>query len=177
MKNSYIIVLAIIALLALGGYFLMREAPQATPETPDQVDDSLEEATDAESEVSFSYPEQLPTQYMSVVDWPPRILKLAEAYSCTEAGEATARAGATEERTIEGTRYCVTLSSEGAAGSIYEQYAYVFEKDGQVLSMTFSIRLPQCGNYDETERLACEGERISFSIDELVHEIAQTIRL
>lgn len=133
------------------------------------------EVTSAESGIAFFYPEALPTFYIEAVDWPPSIQKLDTPYTCTEAGETTARAGRTEERTVNGTVYCITEESEGAAGSIYDQFAYIFEKDGAVYALSFTIRMVQCANFDESQQLACENERTGFNMDDLVDQIVGTI--
>ncbi|MDP3958403.1 MAG: hypothetical protein Q8Q36_03005 [bacterium] len=62
-----------------------------------------------------------------------------------------------------------------AAGSMYVQYAYAFEKNGETAIFTFSLRFPQCGNYDEPKRSECEGEREAFDIDGIVERMAATL--
>ncbi len=120
---------------------------------------------------------ELTTTYITAVDWPPALSAVEGEYSCTEAGEETARAGKTERRIINGQEYCRTVVTEGAAGSIYSQYAYVFERDGETFSMTFSTRAPQCGNYDEAQRLECEAELNSFDVDEIADQAAKALAM
>lgn len=115
------------------------------------------------------------TTYTKLLDWPPQVQVVDEMFSCTEAGASGERAGRTDRRTIDGREYCVTEIIEGAAGSIYTQFAYAFEKSGKTVILTFSIRHPQCGNYPDTERLACEQEVASFNADNLVGEIADEV--
>lgn len=133
--------------------------------------------TTEDSGAVFEYPAALPTFYTEAVDWPPSVQVLDEPYSCTEAGSITDRTGATAERTYDGTPYCVTEVVEGAAGSIYTQYAYLFAKEDKTIALTFSTRTVQCGNFDEVQRASCELERNTNDIDSIVHEIAQTLRL
>ncbi len=126
--------------------------------------------------ISFQYPENLPTTYIHAVDWPPQIQLSADtSFSCTEAGSEITRAGKTEKGIIQNNVYCITKESEGAAGSVYTQYAYVFPKNGHIYIFTFSIRLVQCDNYDEPQRTACKNERARFDMNELVNQIAQSI--
>jgi hypothetical protein len=107
--------------------------------------------------------------YISTVDWPPAVTIKNGSYTCTQAGDENARAGRTEERTIDGQKYCVTVVTEGAAGSIYNQYAYLTEAGNNQLKIsTFSIRLVQCGNYPEPKMTECQNERDSFNVDEYV---------
>lgn len=165
------ILLTILLVIALCGIALLL-APQ-----PQKINPAWETFSDPSVGVSFQYPKELSTHYIHAFDWPPKISIFKETYSCTEAGQATARAGRTEERTIRGNTYCVTELVEGAAGSTYTQYAYAFEKKDRVLILTFSLRAPQCGNYDDPKKTECENERKTFSIDSLVNEITQTVNL
>lgn len=114
---------------------------------------------------------KLNTIYIKPVDWPPQLRTVNQPYVCTVAGKETDRAGKTEKRTINGKEYCVTRVTEGAAGSIYAQYAYATRQGGQTLIATFSLKAVQCGNYPEPQRTACETERASFSPDLLVDKI------
>lgn len=132
-------------------------------------------STDQKSGLSFKYPEQLGTTYISTVDWPPQLQVESKAFTCTEAGTETDRAGKTEKRLVDSRTYCVTTESEGAAGSIYNQYAYVFAHDNQTAIVTFTLRFPQCANYDDPQRTACEQERTTFDLDSVVDKIAQTL--
>lgn len=121
-------------------------------------------------------PSELPTDYISAVDWPPTAQVLTEPFVCTEGGEEIAQGGKTEEMIIGGNSYCVTRGSEGAAGSVYTQYAYAFLKDGRKIIMTFTMRFVQCYNYDEPQKSACAAEQASFDINYLAHTIAQTAK-
>lgn len=125
---------------------------------------------------SFSYPEKLPYKYISEVDWPPQIQELNQVFSCNEGGSEIMTAGQTKKQTINGTEYCVTKESEGAAGSIYTQYAYAFPRNGKTDIITFSLRFVQCANYDDPNKTECENERSSFSIDGTVDGMAKSIK-
>jgi hypothetical protein len=124
----------------------------------------------------FEFPEQLSTEYIHPVDWPPTVRIVSESFVCTEAGTETARAGKTEMKTVNGYTFCKTTESEGVAGSIYTQYAYSFNsgransrgEKQETTIVTFSLRSVQCANYDEPKRTACETERATFDIDALI---------
>ena len=124
--------------------------------------------------ITFQAPSTLGTSYVSVVDWPPRVEIQEGPLSCTEAGEPTERAGKTELRNKHNHSYCVTERVEGAAGSIYTQYAYAFEEGSRVVILTFSTRKVQCANFGEDEMALCEAEQQSFSMDDLIDSIATT---
>ena len=140
--------------------------------------------TTTENGITFQYPETLLTTYINTQDWPPQVQVLNEPYTCTEAGSETARAGKTEKRLVDNREYCRTSIVEGAAGSIYTQYAYAFplhstgstQADRKTGIFTFTTRATQCGNYDEAERKACEDERETFDLDSVVDRMARSIK-
>ena len=135
--------------------------------------------TDQPSGVSFQYPKDFGTNlnpaYISTVDWPPKVQALDQSFSCLSAGNANNPAGRTELKNIGGRQFCVTEESEGAAGSIYAQYAYGFEKGSREIILTFSLRYVQCGNYPEPRMTECQTERNSFSPDGTLGKIADTL--
>lgn len=137
------------------------------------VPEDWKAVTDTATGITLRYPETIGTTYIHTVDWPPKIQVIDEAFSCTEAGQETERAGETTRAIINGREYCVTRIAEGAAGSIYTQYAYGTELQGEMLFLTFALRASQCGNYDEPQRSACETERTTFDVDALVAKITE----
>lgn len=124
-------------------------------------------STDVEQGVSFEYPHTITTEFVKTVDWPPQIEIADEAFTCTEAG--------TQSETINGNTYCVTKSSEGAAGSTYVTYAYAFPFGQKTATFTFTIRFPQCLNYDEPNATGCTLEQADFKPINQVDRMAQTI--
>lgn len=126
---------------------------------------------------SFQYPEKLADEYVSEIDWPPAAQVLNEAFTCTEGGVDTERAGLTEDRTINGHRYCVTRVSEGAAGSIYTQYAYAFAKGDKTVILTFTTRTVQCLNYDEPKQSECKTVQAALDVDGIADKMAQSVVL
>jgi hypothetical protein len=132
--------------------------------------------SETQGEVTFSYPPQLTTTYITALDWPPKVSELGVPFSCTEGGDSEAiPAGMTRKLLVNGHTYCVTREVGAAAGSRYTMYSYIFAKEGKVYAATFSTRAPECGNYDEPQKTACEAERNSFSIDALFDHIAGTV--
>jgi len=150
---------------------------------PEAHNNSWKTMVDEKTGISFQYPETLPTTYIHMQDWPPQLQVLNESFTCTEAGLETARAGKTEKRVLANRTYCRTSSTEGAAGSIYTQYAYAFplystdarQTDGKVAIFTFTTRTPQCDNYDDPQRTACKNEQKTFDLDSIVDRMAQSI--
>ena len=141
--------------------------------------------TDTKTGISFQYPETLPTEYIHVVDWPPQMAVINEPFVCTEGGSEIMTAGQTLKQVINGRNYCVTKESEGAAGSIYTQYAYAILADlnnlpqegNATVIFTFSLRMVQCANYDDPQKIACETERASFNIDPIVDQIVRSLKI
>ncbi len=178
------ILLVVVILLAVGAYLfydytreeIVYDPPNPVTPRPDNDDGAAEEWRLATTtEYSLRYPTDIGLTYVDLVDWPPEAQVLDEAFSCTEGGEEVARAGRTEEVSVSGRDYCRTVVSEGAAGSVYRQYAYAFASGtSSTAILTFSTRSPQCGNYDEPARAACEREQAGFDPDDLIDRIATT---
>ncbi|MFA6256726.1 MAG: hypothetical protein WCT29_00235 [Candidatus Paceibacterota bacterium] len=162
-NKKLIIMIVAIIVLALGIYILSQRFSATTENKQENV---------IPPEVQNA-PLELYTKYVTAVDWPPFVRTEDEAFTCTEAGTPTERAGGTELKTINGRTYCVTEVTEGAAGSTYTQYAYAFPKDNKTMIATFSLKFVQCANYDEPERSDCAGEQAGFNVDILADSYAQ----
>lgn len=167
MKNT-LVSFALFVVAFVGGYIVIS---YYFADEENQNNQTPPENTPVE-ELNFVYPEELNTDYIEVVDWPPMSQVVDEPYSCIEAGNETDRAGRTEEQMINDNQYCVTILTEGAAGSVYRQYAYAFAHHDQTIYLTFSLRYPQCRNYEEEQRNACENEQTSFDQGILIDEVA-----
>jgi hypothetical protein len=129
--------------------------------------------SDAEN-VTFKYPAVFSTAYLKPVDWPPVFNLSPLPFACAEAGNAVDRAGETVLRVVNGHAYCITERDEGAAGTLYAQYAYAFSFHGQTGILTFTTRMPTCENYDDPEKAACQEERRAFKLNLLIDAIAST---
>jgi hypothetical protein len=130
---------------------------------------------DGDTGTTFKYPQTIGTKDIKPVDWPPRIQITSGPFACTEAGSETARAGKTALHTVNGKSYCVTKITEGAAGSIYTQFAYAFSKDSKVPVFTFSLKYTNCDVYDSAKRKSCQDENASFNPDPIIDAMAETI--
>lgn len=130
------------------------------------------------SELSFKYPEKLNTNYINTADWPPIFKVEDKAYSCLENnGSNILEGGKTSKEMIEGKEFCINRQDEGAAGSIYSNYIYTFLYQNKTITATFSLRAPQCMNYDEPKQSECTNEENSFNITTIIFDIISTIRL
>ncbi len=161
------------------GTYVGRTGPQCEFEAcpgAGGMNGDLKTQVSEDSGLSFQYPENLGTKYISTTDWPPVLMLVNENFTCVEtaggAGMVTSR-----EITVNGKVYCQHSISEGAAGSIYTGYIYSFPYGDQTAALTFSIRATQCANYDEAERVACERERETFNLDSVVDLMAGSIKV
>jgi len=184
-KNKGVLLAVALLGLILGFVFLFAKNPQPQ-ELPDEPGPAATETptdletltwvtyTDPSGSYSFKYPEQLETKYISTEDWPPVVQLTEGAFTCTEAGVSTSRAGVTNKVTIGGKEFCVTQVREGAAGSVYTMYAFATEINGRVPIFTFSLKSVQCANYDEPQRTECDEEGNSFDINQVTGKIVNT---
>lgn len=157
--------------------------PTTTTETADQNtaptdNQATATMTDEKSGIMFNYPEELNYDYVSAQEWPPRFISSFAPIDCELDEQTQAMSGQTyQTEIINGTSYCIWERSEGAAGSVYTNYQVSYEKDGQFITMSFTLRYPQCGNYPEEEIPACKAEQNDFPLYELMDEIAQSASL
>jgi hypothetical protein len=187
--RTLIVLLVVAIVIAISAYIYYdfgrdeeTVVPEPTNSTRDETDQSETNEEDewlfaTSTSYSFQYPEDLETEYLELVDWPPEVRLSEETFACEEAGEETEVAGRTESVTVGGMDYCRTTISEGAAGSVYTQYAYAFAQDDGSVFITFSTRSPQCANYDAAERSDCEDGLDEFNPDELADRMARTLVL
>lgn len=118
-------------------------------------------------------------------EWPPKYDLLDQVFSCPDAvatssptlvGSPIFYGGRAVQKTIHGRTYCITASSEGAAGSTYTTYSYASASTVDASRTTriwFTLRAVQCGNYNEPEKTACEMERAAFNVDLIVDRLAK----
>jgi len=183
MKKSYLVVSVIIILLICLAYFLGSDISSdkkindlnnlKNEEVGDFSKEGAEEINNNEviEYALLPFSVSVPS-YVSLLDWPPQLQvveKEGDDFVCTKAGAVVDRAGLTEPRTINGNEFCVTEIAEGAAGSVYRQFAYAFSVPSlnKVFIYTFSARLVQCLNYDEPEATTCQESQASFDPDEI----------
>lgn len=122
---------------------------------------------------------RLQTSYISSPDsiWPPVVESTPGSFECTETGNQIKQGGMTSKKIISGKTYCVTLESQGAAGSTYTSYTYKTLINGKIATINFVLRFVQCANYDETQKSECLIERQMFDPDGLANAIIENARL
>ncbi len=135
---------------------------------------------------TFAYPETLGTKYIATVGWawPPATqggLNSNSGYQnfrCDDSVpivEGESASDFYDPKQINGRSYCVAHDTEGAAGSIYHNYSYIWLGSDRNVTVTFALQYPQCANYNEPQRSECKVEENSFDVDNLADQIAQTL--
>lgn len=173
---GFIVVLVLVLL-----YFYFFKSTPAGNENVNENNSSAELTDwltfeDKEQNISFPYPESFTTSYMSLVTWPPKVSVSDMAYNCPVTEATSSLPDRTTERKVDNRTYCVTATSEGAVGSVFTDYTYSTVRDGKLINISFALRYPQCYNYDDSEKSACEGERETFDLDSIIDKIAQNVR-
>jgi hypothetical protein len=127
--------------------------------------------------ITFQYPKELLLKYISATEWPPVVKIETGTYSCkTTPQEVSSMSDITSQRMVDNRTYCVNVKHEGAAGSVYASYAYTTIKNDELIKVSFTLRYPNCNNYDEEQNKICTSEREAFDIDATVDRIVQTIK-
>jgi hypothetical protein len=142
-----------------------------------QTDNNLWITTINNEGITFQYPKELLTKYISVAEWPPVVKKETGTYSCKiTSQEVSSMSDITSQRLVDDRTYCVNVKHEGAAGSVYSSYTYTTAKNDKLINVSFTLRYPNCNNYDEEQKKSCTSEREAFDIDATVDRIVQTIK-
>jgi predicted secreted protein len=156
------------------------------PEDLDKTKEIKVRVKDQE-QARYRIPDNLDGEYISVRDWevevfathdeyPPEF-KLAEdriSYRKTAVeGSLPVRI---LKKTINGQEYCIKVSSQGAAGSIYKKYTYATARKGKLISVSFTARYTQCGNYGQPKRSECRKERQEYDLDQVVDNFVKNTK-
>jgi hypothetical protein len=131
---------------------------------------------DQKTGISFTYPIQLPTKYITAQDWPPKVATTTGPFTCTNSGTVVTPTGMTKKITVGTREYCMTQQSEGAAGSTYNTYTYSTPAKNVAATLSFTLRMVQCDNYDDPQKTECKNERQAFNPDNLADNILSTLQ-
>lgn len=126
--------------------------------------------------IQFKYPTDLQVEYITPQDWPPQITVKTGQFICNAQDGSASLPTRTLKKIYNNNTYCIEAMSEGAAGSVYTTYTYTTQKDSKLISVKFTLRFPQCLNYDDPKKTACQNERTTFDLDSLVDQIINTIK-
>lgn len=98
------------------------------------------------------------------------------AFTCVIGGDPTSPHGATTQKTINKTPYCINTSVEGAAGTTFSTYTYTTALGSdRLISLKFVIAASNCGNYDKPEMLECAREQKLLNPDVLAKDMLRTL--
>lgn len=191
-KKLVPVYIAAAALLLVGAFYLagILRSPQVPLPSPSPVASPSASAPtasvaastpgwkayqDPQDRFSFQYPESLGTDFIGAQQWPPTLTVATSTLSCviTRSGSPIQRT----QKTIGNRTYCITLEIGAAAGTVYTRYIYATGRGANVVSLDFTLRFPQCMNYDGDAREKCLAERNSFDIDAIADRILQTVEL
>lgn len=126
--------------------------------------------------IQFKYPKDLQVEYITPQDWPPQITIKTGQFICNAQDGSASLPTRTLKKIYNNNTYCIEAMSEGAAGSVYTTYIYTTQKDAKLISAKFTLRFPQCLNYDDPKKTACQNERTTFDLDSLVDQIINSIK-
>lgn len=131
---------------------------------------------DTKQHISYAYPETLPSAYVHVQVWPPQPTVSLRSYTCTSGGAEISEQGRVQEKTIGGRPVCVNIASEGAAGSIYTTYTYVFQLGAKIVQLSSVVRTVQCDNYDNPQNTACKKEQAGFDFETILEGVVKSVQ-
>ena len=146
-------------------------------ENNNDADNNLWTTTTNNEGTTYQYPKELLAKYISIVEWPPVVKIETGTYSCkTTPQEVSSMSDTTSQRMVDDRTYCMNVKHEGAAGSFYSSYTYTTTKSDKLVKVSFTLRYPNCNNYDEEQSKACTNEREAFDIDATIDRIVQTVK-
>jgi len=150
--------------------------PGVWPPSTDNVPSDWLTLVDDKQAVSFKYPSQLSTTYIHAeVNWPPKITVTEGVFDCPTTPPTSSFSNRQNIRLVDNRQYCVAADSAGAAGSTFTDYIYTTERQGKLISLSFTVRYVQCLNYDESKQNECTKERETFDLDSVVDRMMSTV--
>jgi len=124
--------------------------------------------------ITFEYPPSFGQNYATAQFWPPTVAINQGTYFCAPGTNGSTQQ-VTTEKTVGSTKFCITSTSEGAAGSVYTMYSYLYASGANLINIGLTIQYPQCDNYPDPQMTSCKSERANFDLDSLIVNIASTI--
>ena len=169
------LVIVIIAILAIaGGAYYFETKHNSVPSNVVENNVSQEGQEDVPVVANTPLPTTLPQYIAGQSGWPPVIQTSGIVYSCTP---SHSEMGTTIEKIINGRTYCITTTSDGAAGSIYYTHTYkTSDVQGSSKTTTFALKYVSCGVYGgptEPQVIQCKANQDHFSnsLDNLIDSL------
>jgi len=152
MKNKLVII--VVLLLGLAVFFVVYKTKNIAQPVNKPVTENLFPL----------YPLELSTKYITDEEWPPKIELIPGEFKCLNSVDSIGINARVDEKIINGRTYCVTIKSEGAAGSTYTTYTYdTAGEPGEIVRITTTLRFVQCENYNNPKKSECKQEQAVFS--------------
>lgn len=111
--------------------------------------------------------------------WPPTVTYSSSPYSCTTGATGMGVKTVTKEININGRTYCVQISDEGAAGTVYYTYTYTTANTslagGGTMSTHFTLGFhdTDCTKIGTAENISCQADQPSFNVDTVIDSLMQ----
>jgi len=144
--------------------------------TPCSIIENEKIFLDSVQNIQFLYVDPFPEKFITPVNWPPSVSISDEKFSCKDGGSEIQITGESMQKNLGGNNYCLTVQSEGAAGSTYTTYKYVTTKAGALVTFDFALRFVQCYNYSDPQKTECTKERETFDSDALVIRMEESLQ-
>ena len=130
---------------------------------------------DPKQNLQFMYPAKLGTSYIVNQEWPPAVSVSSTGFSCAVKSNVNGQATVVQ-KVIGQNNYCISSTSEGAAGTIYVTYDYATTKNGKLVDLKFTLGYPQCLNYDDPNQTSCLNEQKALDLDGVVNKMVATLQ-
>ena len=161
MNKNFLIIL-IVVFLAVAAYLYVNENKKPQEQL-------------GEGSIVFLETKELNTKYISGQTWPPKItVSEASELICNETALESSIPERVYKQIVNNQEYCITASSEGAAGSVYAEYSYSTIKFNKLITLDFALRFVNCYNYDGENQTACIAERETFNPSDNINEIVSS---
>lgn len=170
-KINTVLLIVVIILLCIGIWFL------AEKRGPEMMDDMMVPVGQTQTNLDPNGPDYqpvshptfstaLPTPYVNAQSgWPPVIQSSPVAYSCTTGRVGMGAPTNTTEKIINGRTYCVAVTDEGAAGTIYYTYTYTTASGTGTKTTHFTLAYPDsdgCNGHGTPEENKCQTAQLDF---------------
>jgi hypothetical protein len=166
-KSEIIIFIVVLIVILVSVWTINKNQPV--------LDIPIENSQETPEEAFFIAPKDIGTKYIHAQEWPPTYVVGGGEPVCVESGSAIKEGGITKKVVMGKNEYCVTESSEGAAGSTYTTYTYLANLNASTLTLKFILKFVQCENYDEPQKGECLVERSKFDINKIIDDIYNSI--
>ena len=152
------------------------------PQDPDKKQ-TIRVKVEKAQEEDLDQPNVLVTKYIADHNWEVHSYSNKEAYpSEFDVSDGTVFCRERDDRsdcdliekTIDGRDYCLRISSEGTAGSTYRTYTYATARNTTLLTVSLTLRYPNCDAYSESQRLQCKREQEALDVDKLVNSLVDS---